>query len=352
MIRRLKLFSTTLLLTLLLSGIPAGYTHGSHHYREQPDLQEEALAIRDSISMREVYQRGSIDRLTADLVSEKSDNDRLQQAVHDKEEQLTLTTKRLTRASVIAITTAAILLLLLIYLQYRHRKMLRVSVEEVEERCKREYARKLNIERVHVQMQVLEEERERISRNLHDTISNNLVSIRLQLQSADDRYPNKTELCRLVENTHREIRAIMHNLSSPSLSTMPFEQLFRYHMGLMNGNSSFQVDGMLLPETGWSELNPKLQTELFRLVQEVTGNIVKHSRAARVTVTLRNEEDTITLLAEDDGIGMSTDQISVGFGMKNLKARVEYLGGELQISSSPMSGTVVRICIPSAGSRE
>lgn len=336
----------SLLLKLVLIGGFASTSFGSKSPTEQPDWQEPPPAITDSAYTTYSYQRSSLDNLSAQLVDARAINEHLRQAVREKKVELAQEAKRLEATIYIAISAAAMLLILSAHLYLNHKRKLKSAVTDMKMQCDREQKRLLTVERVRVRMEALEEERERISRNLHDCISNNLVSIGFMLRSIDEGHPQKRELCQLAESTHREIRAIMHNLSSPSLSTMPFEQLFRYHIDLMNGRDSLQVDGALLPDGGWSELNPKLQTELFRLVQEVTGNIVKHARAARVTVMLRLEEDSITLIAEDDGIGMSPNHTSTGFGMKNLKGRVEFLEGEIQISSSPLNGTVVRICIP------
>lgn len=311
-------------------------------------LRERLRVINDSLSNRAIYERNSQVNLTTQLQEEKIHYDNLLQASREKEEQFIIEKKKSAQAFYICFTLVAVLLLVIAYLQLAHRKALKVRTLNVEIASKKEYGRQLSVEKIRVKLETLEAERERISRNLHDGISNNLVSIGLHLRAIDDNQPMKALLCRLVENTHREIRAIMHNLSSPSLNAMSFEHLFRYHIELMNIHADRQVDGVLLPDTGWSNLNPTFQTDLFRLVQEVTGNITKHSRATRVTVTLRRDEESITLMAEDDGIGMTADQTSMGFGMKNLKTRVAFLNGEIQISSSPMKGTVVGINIPTS----
>jgi signal transduction histidine kinase len=61
---------------------------------------------------------------------------------------------------------------------------------------------------------------------------------------------------------------------------------------------------------------------------------------------MRRDEDCIILLAEDDGLGLIVEKDSFGFGMRNLKARIEQLNGVLQVNSSPLEGTVIRISIP------
>lgn len=346
MFRRISPLITPLLLTLFFAGISVCHTYGNGSATEQPDRQEEIVSDLDSLSNRELYQRSSISVLSSQLVEERASNENLRQAIRDRDSQLQLDGKKQARAYHFSIISLAILLLSAILLHLFHRHSLKSTFRNLMQQNQMEQERLLTVERVRVRMEALEEERERISRNLHDSISNNLVSIGLRLRTIADDQPQKRELLQLVEGTHREIRAIMHNLSSPSLDTMPFEQLFHYHIELMSSRAELRVEGILLPENGWSELNRKLQTELFRLVQEVTGNIVKHSRATRVTITLRRDQEATTLIAEDDGIGMPSSQTSVGFGMKNLKTRVEYLGGEIQVSSQPMNGTVVRICIP------
>lgn len=313
---------------------------------ENQNLRERLKVSNDSLSNDAIYERNSLAKLNSQLEYEKIRYNILQQAIHEKEQQFSFVYKKHALDNYWYLSVIAVLIVVLAYLQLSHRKTLKTNIKNIEIGCKKEYVRQLSVEKIRITLETLEAERERISRNLHDGISNNLVSIGLHLRTIDDSQPMKALLCRFLDDTHREIRAIMHNLSSPSLNSISFEHLFRYHIELMNIHANQRVDGALLPNTGWSDLNPKLQTDIFRLVQEVTGNITKHSRATRVTVTLRRDDDTITLVAEDDGIGLVADQISMGFGMKNLKTRVEYLSGEIQVNSSPMKGTVVAIHIP------
>lgn len=346
MFRRLVLVISTLLFTLIFIGISVCRTYGSGGAVVHPDSLQPMFLAEDSLSSKDLYHQSCINKLSEQLKEEKAGAESLRQIIRYRNEQLWKEGQKRAEVYQLYGFSVAVLLLLAALLYLFYRRSFRRQVADIVQRNKMEQDRLLMVERVRVRMESLDEERERISRNLHDSISNNLVSLGLRLRAMEAGVGQKQELLYMVESTHREIRAIMHNLSSPSLDAMPFEQLFRYHIELMNGKSEFQVEGMLLPEEGWSELHLKFQTELFRVVQEVTGNIVKHSKAARVTITLRRDQDGISLMAEDDGVGMNAGLTAVGFGMKNLKARVEYLGGDIQVSSKPMSGTVVRIFIP------
>jgi signal transduction histidine kinase len=73
---------------------------------------------------------------------------------------------------------------------------------------------------------------------------------------------------------------------------------------------------------------------------------LKHSGATSVNVTLRRDDGHIVLLAEDNGVGIVNENKSNGFGMKNLKMRVEQLNGQIQVDTVPLEGTVIRVQVP------
>lgn len=311
-------------------------------------LQHELLTIRDSINSANLFNR----------LTEQSNRDKQieleqqllqrQETLQRKEQILDNSQEKLKLVAIILIIVIALsipFLLYLIWTSWKSReKRLTSSISLLE--LENNYRQKVIIENITARMETQETERERISRELHDGIGGNLVAIRLLLQSVDEDNPILKELQQLVANTQQEIRAISHNLAPPRLDEISFEELLLHHIGHLKTTTPINFEGILLPMRGWNKLNIKFQTDIFRLVQELTGNIIKHSKATKANISLRLEDESVSLLAEDNGIGFIVEKGYEGIGLQNLKLRVNYLKGKIDINSTPGKGTIVMIEIP------
>ncbi|NRA94329.1 MAG: hypothetical protein HRU26_16955, partial [Psychroserpens sp.] len=178
-----------------------------------------------------------------------------------------------------------------------------------------------------------EKERSRIAKELHDGVNGDLSAIKHRLS----RYQNQTgidlsEAIKMVDDSCEDVRAISHNLIPPSLENYTLrESLSEYCMNLNETRSeqiSFQYVGDNFRCSKASEVT------LFRIVQELLNNSLKHAKANEILVQLTSFEDTLQLTVEDDGIGFDVNQNqSQGLGLGNIRSRVEYLNGELDIQS-------------------
>jgi signal transduction histidine kinase len=95
-----------------------------------------------------------------------------------------------------------------------------------------------------------------------------------------------------------------------------------------------------------TRIDESAEVMMFRIAQELVTNIVKHARASKVIIQLSRYDGELMLAVEDDGVGFDADAVHSGLGMKSLKSRVEYLNGDLDISSDKDIGTTISIRIP------
>jgi signal transduction histidine kinase len=93
-------------------------------------------------------------------------------------------------------------------------------------------------------------------------------------------------------------------------------------------------------------LDESREVMIFRIIQELVANIIKHSNASKAIIQLSRHDDQLSLAVEDDGIGFDVENATGGLGMKSLRSRVDYLKGSLQIESNAGQGTSVYIEIP------
>jgi signal transduction histidine kinase len=202
---------------------------------------------------------------------------------------------------------------------------------------------------------VQDNERRRISRDLHDDVNQRLGAIGLQLDSLSRNLPDSTSAIR------RRIRGIRKHVSE--LSDDVRQLAYRFHqstvedLGLVVALQRYLND--FVKRTGINARFTKprsavpialpLATCLFRIAQESLGNIGLHAKASRVTVELAVLPDAISLTIRDNGIGMDLEDVrrhKVGLGMLSMQERARLLNGSVEWRSAPGEGTAVMADLP------
>lgn len=188
------------------------------------------------------------------------------------------------------------------------------------------------------------EERERLAREIHDTVAQGLSSIQLLLHAAERGGPDATEHIRLARETAAanlaEARRFIRELAPPALQeqTLP-GALARLAESASGGDLevSFHLSGDV------ADLPMRVETALLRIAQASLANVVQHSSASRAELTLTYLDDWVGLDIVDDGSGFDPDAVEAGasFGLTGLRSRVEQLGGILTIESRPGAGTAI-----------
>jgi signal transduction histidine kinase len=206
------------------------------------------------------------------------------------------------------------------------------------------------------------EERQRLAREIHDTLAQGFSSIVMHLEAADQALPptSPAETARqhvdrarqVARDSLAEARRLVWALRPESLERESLDQaLARVVLRWSEENgipASTQVTGIRLP------LAPTIQVALLRCAQEGLSNIRKHARASQVTLTLSYLDDAIILDVQDDGGGFSLDDQSAGgpdaggFGLIGMRERVEALGGSLTLESEPGEGATLVVQLPLA----
>ena len=205
-----------------------------------------------------------------------------------------------------------------------------------------------------------ENERARLSRELHDGISQMMVSVKLLLESAlarfersDARVPAaeaalSTSLARLGD-TLREVRRISHALRPSMLDDLgvaaALEQLTRE----LGEESGIGIGFTQIAHTHAAALPEAVNTVLFRIAQEALTNIVRHAQASSAALALEMSNDAVTLTITDNGRGFDVTHAFVGrrsgVGLRNMRERLEALGGRLSLASQA-GHTVVTARVP------
>ncbi len=194
-----------------------------------------------------------------------------------------------------------------------------------------------------------EEERARVARELHDGIVQELTILKNQLQTAIPNTTGETQqlLEKISQDLHsssKEVRNISHQLMPLALKELGIVAALKDMLDKVLSPASISFD---FEEIGMDERLPeKIEVSLYRIAQELTNNIIKHSGANQVTLTLNNRGGFVTMIVEDNGHGFKTNSKSDGIGLQNISSRINLVHGELKYESNAESGTVTIVRVP------
>ncbi len=196
------------------------------------------------------------------------------------------------------------------------------------------------------------EERERLAREIHDTLAQGLSSINLLLGAASERMPADVahgpvgDLVREARTVAvanlAEARRFVRALSPVVLEGTPLVQALERTVQEFPG-ASLSVDGQV------RALPASHEIALVRITREALTNARKHAQATRVAISLSFQDDQMTLDIVDDGRGFDPTAASSGFGLASMRARAVELGGQLHVESSPGEGTAIAVALPTTG---
>jgi PAS domain S-box-containing protein len=199
-------------------------------------------------------------------------------------------------------------------------------------------------------LQLQDDERRRIARDLHDSTAQLLASLTMNLsvlnESAHELNPRAqralAESEALVDQCLREIRTVSYLLHPPELDYLGLQSaLVRYIDGFVQ-RSGIQIELDVSPDLG--RLPQELEVAIFRIVQECLTNIHRHSGSHTASVSLNRSSTEIILEVKDEGVGMR-DEPTPGIGIASMRERTEQFGGSLEVVSRN-GGTKVKAAFP------
>ncbi|MCA9839688.1 MAG: sensor histidine kinase [Trueperaceae bacterium] len=192
-----------------------------------------------------------------------------------------------------------------------------------------------------------EEERGRISRDLHDQVGQALTGILLGLDAAIN-HPEDANLAQLKELasiTLGDVRRIALDLRPSVLDALGLEAALKRYTREITERYNIQIEILVsVPK----RLNPDEETVLYRVAQEALTNIVRHAKAKQASIVLTTTSKWVQLVIEDNGIGFKLEELLAAerIGLTGMRERVELFNGNLSIESSPGKGTSVHARLP------
>lgn len=254
--------------------------------------------------------------------------------VINKELQLQKTNRML--ASSIGGTIMALLSVLLIYFHFRNKKKLHLEQLQTIQKEK-------ELQLLQAVMQGEEKERSRIAKDLHDGVAGMLAAVKMHINSiaTDISEVRITEGFRqgmkLLDESSNEVRKTSHNLMPEVLLQHGLDEALRRYCNNISNSSRLNLQYDAIRDT--PRFIESFELSVYRIVQELLNNIVKHSKATEAIVQLSYQHGLLAIAIEDNGIGISKEDGSKdGMGLRSLQSRVKAMNGKIEFESSSGEG--------------
>ncbi len=333
---------------------------------QQPYQIKLLLNLATAYSNNEEYEKSiALYNEVLDLINKKNELDRFT-ALQELETKYQVQERKLENAEltasnerqkvmVLATAGGAVTLLLVSGFFYNNqRKKKRIALQEVELEKQRADNLMKNQELATIDAMIAgqEKERKRLAEELHDNLGSSLTTIRLYFDNLKDHFKAKTSLeiyertDKLLEDTYSTIRGMSHSRHNGVMASKGLIPSLETLARNITASGRLQVD---VYHHGMDrKLENSLELNIFRMLQELLSNVVKHSKATQASINLVGSSDSIHLMVEDDGRGFirDTNIKKDGMGLNSIETRVEEMDGIFEVDSSAGHGTTISIEIP------
>jgi len=234
--------------------------------------------------------------------------------------------------------------------QISTRELINRQNEKINKQKITELENNMKIESMHAMIEGQEAERERVAKDLHDSLGGLLSTVKLQFDSLENKLEgvkkinNYKNANRLLDTACQEVRDIARNMQPSSLLNLGLVAAVRDLINRIDDPDQRTID---FQHYGLeNKLENTVALTVYRLVQELLNNSIKHSKAKEILIQLTREEKEFIIMVEDDGIGFDVEGVEKGMGTENILSRVNYLKGDLSVHSEKGKGTTTLITVP------
>jgi signal transduction histidine kinase len=304
------------------------------NYREAIGHFEVFRQYQDSVMS--IEQRKAVADLDARYQTRLKDEALARNQLEIEQQQAALRTKNQWIAAGFTGLGLASALALFIWITYRQKQ--RLDAQRLDAL---QQAQRLNISRA--LMSGEERARTEIARTLHDSIGGLLAAARHRLGAAGARTDEPA--LALLDQAARDVRALSHQLMPETLERFGLEEALRQYLHSIGEGSGI---GVAFQAYGMEERLPgEIGLLVYRIVQELVANAVRHAEARQVLVQLNRHAHQLSLTVEDDGKGFDpAAQAAGGMGLSSIRSRIDYVGGTFDIAAAPGAGVSVSITLP------
>ncbi len=311
------------------------------NYKLASEYYAKTLAVSDSLFKAETSEK--VAEVEARYQNEKKQKE-IGQLEKDKQIQsLTIRQKSTLNYILIGSLVAFLVVAFLIYRNLQQRQRLKQQKINELEKDKQLVA-------VDALLKGQEEERSRMAKDLHDGLGGLLSGVKFSLINMKDNLvitpENMTVFERsldMIDTSIKELRRVAHNMMPEMLTRFGLDEALKEYCNTINATNLLVVKYQSMGMD--RRINSSAEIIVYRIIQELLNNIMKHAAGTEAMVQLIKEEGRFSIVVEDNGKGFDTALLAgnKGAGLTSIRSRVDYLKGRLDINSEPRKGTLVNI---------
>lgn len=253
--------------------------------------------------------------------------------------------KLLYSIGVVVLLIFVIALIIFYLLKLRIQKRLRENQKTLHEEQLKLMLENQRVEIIKEKIKAKVEERGRLSLELHDGIASEIGALKLTIskESTLDKLEIESVVNK-IDKLYNEVRNLSHDLDPDNIDCVEFSQ-FVENLCMQIEKNGLETIKELYITKRIDGLDAEVLVNVYRIIQEVTANILKHALATKVVFDVVESMESLYIHINDNGIGYNLNDAKKGIGLKNIEKRVKNVGGKLEISSNN-NGTDVKITIP------
>ncbi len=326
----------------------AAYYSKTGNYPGAYHAMQEAGILNDSLITEENIKQAN--NLGAIYENDKKEKEIMQLQADRKIQAVTVKQKSLLNTIFIIALTALLITGALLYRNVKHKQMLISQQQLIQQQKIIQLEKEKQLMAVEAMLQGQEEERARLAKDLHDGLGGMLSGIKISfsnmkenmIMDAANLADFEKSIMRL-DNTIEELRKISHNLMPEALVKFGLKNAVKDFCMSVQSEGSIKIICEQLGDE--RELGSIADVNVYRIIQELVNNAVKYAQPNQILVQLTKIPNKVLITVEDNGKGFDLKELekSSGIGFANIKYRVNYLNGTIEINSKPGDGTTVNI---------
>lgn len=293
------------------------YTMTSKNYAGLKDYRKAYFYLDSARVMKDSLQRQEISKQMSDFAVKYETKEKEVEIMKLQQEQLRQKSSNLRLTILLIILLFMILLVIVSFLNNKRMQRIKATRQKKE----------TDLQLAHARIEGLERERKRIAMDLHDGVCNELLGIQFLLQA--DSPPDTEALLKLLETSRSNVRSISHELMPPSFQYANLKEILQDYILHLPRPDDMAIHYQATPATEWNVLDNTVSYELYRIAQEVMGNIVKYAKATDMYVKLiADGECRLMLEIADNGLPWEAPAEAEGIGLQTINDRLTSIHGE------------------------
>jgi two-component system, NarL family, sensor kinase len=324
------------------------YYHASGNQGKAFELLQKATTLKDSLLSETNIKQAN--KLAAVYENDKKQKEILKLQNEKQIQEVSVKQKSTLNMIFIAIIIGLLVFGYLTYLNFRSRQKIARQQQKIQQQKISELEKDRQLLIADAMLKGQEEERSRIAKDLHDGLGGMLSGVKLSFINIKQKGALSAEYIdgfeqsvKLLDNTIGELRKVAHNLMPEVLIRFGLDEALKEYCSSIQTSSNIAVIYQRFGKD--RKLSRQAEINIYRIVQELVNNALKHSEAKQIIVQLTKNQNKISIAVEDDGKGFDVKKSGEkkGAGIGNIQYRVNYFKGNLDIISVPGNGTSVNI---------